>query len=156
MNNEKTRSKTYLLPSLVHQYNLNTTEIKGLFLGIDTVTKNTNNSVYLWVNKDDEFKNYIAKYTYDKDILLEYEFKDKVLFNKFIGGKYSEFSDLKKQKIIEFYNLKNNHKVSQVLYKSPTLRLEMERKLKMSLKGYELGEKINYAEECYNPELSRD
>jgi hypothetical protein len=79
MNNEKTRSKTYLLPSLVHQYNLNTTEIKGLFLGVDTVNKHGKASVFLWVNKKNDFEDYIENYNYDKAVLLEYEFKNLVL-----------------------------------------------------------------------------
>ena len=50
---------------------------------------------------------------------------------------------------MKFYNLKQSDKIVKILYKHPSLRAELEDKLKVDLKGYELGEKINLLNEIY-------
>lgn len=156
MNDIKNRSKTYLLPSLAKTYNIPYNQVLSLFLGIQGVTKELDGRVFLWVKDDKNIKGFKQKYVYDNDILLEFEYLNKDLYYKFLDGLYSKLDEKDKNEIINYFNLPNNHKVVQILYKSPFLQKQMEKELKVSLKNYELGEKINYVEEFYNPELSRD
>lgn len=156
MNNLVTRTKTYLLPSLIDQYILNKENIESLYLGINGVKPQTRTSVFLLVKDDSKFKDYLNKFEYSKDVLLEYEFKNEDLFDSYMSGKFSEFKSKEKTRIINHYKLSTKDKVFQILYKSPILRTQMERELNMNLKNYELGEIVNFKTECYDTELSRD
>lgn len=156
MNDINNRSKTYLLPSLAKVYNIPYNQVFSLFLGITGKTKELDGTVYLWVKNDENIEGYTQKHVYDNDILLEYKYPNKDVYTKILDGKYSKLNESDKTEIINYFNLPNNHKVVQILYKSPFLQKQMEEELKVSLKSYELGEKIDYVKEFYNPELSRD
>ena len=157
MNNITTRTKTYLLPNFIKTKNVkHHTAIKTAYLGVKDVKPSFDKSIYLLVTDPSLFEGYSQKLTYDKDILLEYEYPNSELHDNFVNGRFSKFSDKEKNEIVSFYGLDKSHRVFQILNKSPELKKQMESELKVSLKNYELGEKVNYEKECYDIDLSRD
>jgi hypothetical protein len=157
MNNLTTRTKTYLLPNFVISNKIiNRKSIKTAYLGVKGVKQTFIKSIYLLVDDPSLFEGYEQKLVYDKDVLLEYEYTNSKLHDNFINGRFSEFTNREKSEIISFYGLDDDHRVVQILKKSPELKKQMEGELKVSLKNYELGEKLNYEKECYDIDLSRD
>lgn len=156
MNEILTRTRTYLLPSLVKSYNIPEDKCVSLFLGIKG-EKNDMQNVYLWVKDDKNISGFKNKYVFGDDILLEFEYKNKQLYDKIISGQFSKISSKDKVDILNYFNLTNSHKVAQILNKSKMLKKKLEHELNVEIDDeLELGEAFEYEKELYNPELSRD
>jgi hypothetical protein len=72
----------------------------------------------------------------------------------FKDGKYSQMSDFYKLKIVSFHGTTMDDAMAKVLFKSPSLKQELEEKLDITLDDEaELHDKPNMEIEIFNPEF---
>ena len=143
------KAMTYLLPMIFTSYKkTHWNSLVNVYLSDDSVKDLDKGFVFLLyrISNDPGFKDFeksLGKHesmelTYD----VEYEGNSYAMYvfripsqykqeyESFMVGKYSEFSDQYKKKILAFYDLDQHHAVADVLYKREKLYLELEERLK--------------------------
>tara|TARA_R110002012_G_scaffold316281_1_gene531045 strand:+ start:655 stop:1194 length:540 start_codon:yes stop_codon:yes gene_type:complete len=138
------KSYTYILPILSTQIDVVKANLINTFVGSDEYT-GYNNHIFLlykytgnprFIEYEDYLENtkiFVAKYDPDRHhVMFVFEVPKKYqdIYNKFLKGKYSEFSEDYKLLIFEFHKITDpNHKVAKVLYRHPDIREELEERL---------------------------
>lgn len=84
----------------------------------------------------EKFKTF--KYKYDPDpyhVMYVFDIPDgsKVSFTKFKEGKYSEIDDMTKLKILDYHGFSNDGHTAQILFKSSSLKKQLEEELEITL-----------------------
>lgn len=152
----KNKTYTYLFPELAKKIKIPEKYIKGVFLGIKGVSRFLEGNIFVWLSSQTPIinKNYVKNHTVGDGRIVEYVHPNKDTYDKIVKGQYSEIDKEAKKTIIKYHNCTNKDKLYQVLYKSPVLRKKMELDLKVDLKGYELGEKINPNKEIFKQNIT--
>jgi hypothetical protein len=74
-------------------------------------------------------------------------------YQKFKEGKYSEIDDMCKLKILDYHGFTNDGQTAQILFKSPSLKKQLEEELETTLSNeQELHSVPNIEEETFNKE----
>lgn len=172
------KSKTYLLPLLSELVDFDPRFMKYLvntYMYVDPSEKGIGPCLAILHNfsyKHPEFTAYehqltasdlfLKSYDIGNQVLYIYKFPDEYLpeYLALYKGTYSEFGDDAKELILSFWGkiYENNPRtlpmiqaVKNVLYKDDKLRLELSKKLGVTIeKGQELGSKINVEDETFN------
>lgn len=152
----KNKTYTYLFPELANKIKIPEKYIKGVFLGIKNVSRFLNGNIFVWVSSQTPTvnKNYVQNHTVGEERIIEYVHPNKDTYEKITKGQYSEIDKSSKKVIINYHNCTSKDKLYQVLHKSPVLRKKMELELKVDLKGYELGEKMNPNKEIFKQNIT--
>lgn len=144
----RNKSFTYVLPMLSKHFDVRKKNLLNTFIYSTDKPKLKNHIFLLYRFSGEkeflEYEDYLENLkffetSYDPDKLHTiYCFKIPKegldVYNKFLKGKYSEFTQDYKVHIFKFHNIKDpTHRVAQVLFKHPDLREEWEDKLGVTI-----------------------